>query len=175
MPSADIVVVGLGAMGSAALYHLARRGAAVVGIEQHRIGHALGSSHGHSRAFRTFYHDPLYVEMAEAALPLWQELEALSGEKLLTLTGLLQFARSRSASLERKIGVMEALKRPHERLTAADVAARFPALRLPEESVACFTPLGGFLDAGRCVQTHLHRRSNWGRPFTSRYASTAST
>ncbi len=162
MPSADIVVVGLGAMGSAALYHLARRGADAIGIEQHRIGHALGSSHGHSRAFRTFYHDPLYVEMAEAALPLWQELETLSSEKLLTLTGFLQFARRGSASLERKIGVMEALKRPHERLTAADVATRFPALRLPEESVACYAPLGGFLDAGRCVQTHLAQAQQFG-------------
>ena len=162
MPSAEILVVGLGAMGSAALYHLARRGVAAVGIEQHQIGHALGSSHGHSRAFRTFYHDPLYVEMAEAALPLWQELEAISGEELLTLTGLLQFARPGCESLERKIGVMRALKRPHELLTAADVAARFPALRLPEESVACYTPLGGFLDADRCVLTHLRQARRLG-------------
>ncbi len=155
--SADFVVVGLGGMGSAALYHLARRGAAAVGIEQHRIGHALGSSHGHSRAYRNFYHDAIYVEMAEAALPLWRELEARSGEKLLTLTGLLQFGRSGSESLERKIGVMEALGRAHERLSAAEVAARFPALRLPEESAACLTPLGGFLDAGRCVLAHLRQ------------------
>ena len=155
MPSAEILVVGLGALGSAALYHLARRGVAALGIEQHRLGHALGSSHGHSRAFRNFYHDPLYVELAEAALPLWQELEARSGEKLLTLTGSLYFGRPGCASIEQKIGVMQALKRPCERLTAAEVAARFPALRLPDESVACYAPLGGFLDAGRCVLTHL--------------------
>ncbi|MCY3902996.1 MAG: N-methyl-L-tryptophan oxidase [Caldilineaceae bacterium] len=151
---ADFLVAGLGAMGSAALYHLARLGADVVGIEQHRLGHALGSSHGHSRAYRNFYHDVIYVEMAEEALPLWRELEARSGEHLLTLTGLLQFGRRGSEALERKIAVMAALGRAHERLTAADVAARFPALRLPEESTACLTPLGGFLDAGRCVLTH---------------------
>ena len=157
MPNADFVVVGLGGMGSAALYHLARRGVAALGIEQHRIGHALGSSHGHSRAYRNFYHDAIYVEMAEAALPLWRELEARSGEKLLTLTGLLQFGRRGSEGLERKIGVMEALDRAHARLSAAEVAARFPVLRLPEESEACLTPLGGFLDAGRCVLTHLRQ------------------
>lgn len=151
---ADFLVAGLGAMGSAALYHLARLGADVIGIDQFRIGHALGSSHGHSRAYRNFYHDAIYVEMAEAALPLWRELEARSGEHLLTLTGLLQFGRRGSEALERKIAVMAALGRAHERLTAADVAARFPALRLPEESTACLSPLGGFLDAGRCVLTH---------------------
>ncbi len=154
---ADFLVAGLGAMGSAALYHLARLGADVIGIDQFRIGHALGSSHGHSRAYRNFYHDAIYVEMAEAALPLWRELEARSGEHLLTLTGLLQFGRRGSDALERKIAVMAALGRAHERLTAADVAARFPALRLPEESAACLTPLGGFLDAGRCVLTHLRQ------------------
>ncbi len=155
MLKADFVVVGLGAMGSAALYHLARLGADVVGIEQFRMGHGLGSSHGHSRAFRNFYGDALYVEMAEAALPLWQELEARSGERLLTLTGLLQFAGPGNPVLTQKVGVMEALGRPHEMLSAAEVAARFPTLRLPEESVACLTPLGGFLDAGRCVLAHL--------------------
>ncbi|MDE0068217.1 MAG: N-methyl-L-tryptophan oxidase [Caldilineaceae bacterium] len=154
MKKADFLVAGLGAMGSAALYHLARLGADVIGIDQFRIGHALGSSHGHSRAYRNFYHDAIYVEMAEAALPLWRELEARSGEHLLTLTGLLQFGRRGSEALERKIAVMAALGRAHERLTAADVAARFPALRLPEESTACLSPLGGFLDAGRCVLTH---------------------
>ncbi|MDE0431557.1 MAG: N-methyl-L-tryptophan oxidase [Caldilineaceae bacterium] len=157
MKKADFLVAGLGAMGSAALYHLARLGADVIGIDQFRIGHALGSSHGHSRAYRNFYHDAIYVEMAEAALPLWRELEARSGEHLLTLTGLLQFGRRGSDALERKIGVMAALGRAHERLSPADVAARFPALRLPEESTACLTPLGGFLDAGRCVQTHLRQ------------------
>ena len=80
---AEILVVGLGAMGSAALYHLARQGAAPVGIDQYSVGHTHGSSHGHSRAFRVFYDDPTYVTLVKAALPLWQELETLSGEQLL--------------------------------------------------------------------------------------------
>ena len=162
MRNAEILVVGLGAMGSAALFHLARRGAAAVGIEQYRIGHALGSSHGHSRAFRTIYHDPLYVELAEAALPLWRELEARCGEPLLTLTGSLYFARPGCASIEQKTGVMQALGRPCERLTATEVAARFPALRLPDGHIACYAPLGGFLDADRCVLAHLKQAQRFG-------------
>ncbi len=162
MRNEKILVVGLGAMGSAALYHLARLGVAPIGIEQYQVGHALGSSHGHSRAFRIFYHDPLYTTLAEAALPLWQELEALSGEKLLELTGSLFFARPDNEHIEQKIGVMQALKRPYELLTAQDVAARFPALRLPEDTVACYTPQGGFLDASRCVQTHLLQARRFG-------------
>ncbi|HAA49873.1 MAG TPA: hypothetical protein DCE43_09140, partial [Planctomycetaceae bacterium] len=58
----DCIVVGLGAMGSSALYHLARRGADVIGLEQFEPGHVRGSSHGRSRVFRTTYDDPLYVE-----------------------------------------------------------------------------------------------------------------
>ena len=81
MRNAEILVVGLGAMGSAALYHLARSGVTAVGIEQFQIGHALGSSHGYSRIYRNFYNDPLYVELAEAALPLLAGNSKLSPAK----------------------------------------------------------------------------------------------
>ena len=162
MRDAEILVVGLGGMGSAALYHLARSGVAAVGIEQFQIGHALGSSHGFSRIYRNFYNDPLYVELAEAALPLWQELEALSGRKLLHITGLLYFARPGNDNIEERMGVMEALERPYERLTAQEVSARFPALRLPAGSVSCLTPQAGFLDAGRCVLEHLNQAQRFG-------------
>ena len=162
MRNADILVVGLGAMGSAALYHLARSGVPAIGIEQFQIGHDLGSSHGFSRIYRNFYDDPLYVELAEEALPLWQELESLSDQKLLHLTGLLYFARPGNDNVEQRMGVMEALKRPYERLTAQEVSARFPALRLPEDSVACLTPGAGFLDAGRSVLAHLKQAQRFG-------------
>ena len=60
----ETLVIGLGAMGSAALYHLARQGAKPVGIDQYDVVHTFGSSHGHSRVFRTFYHDLLYADLA---------------------------------------------------------------------------------------------------------------
>ena len=162
MRNADILVVGLGAMGSAALYHLARRGVPAVGIEQFQLGHALGSSHGFSRIFRDIYHDPFYVTLAEATIPLWQELDSLAAEKLMHFTGLLYFSRPGNINIEQKVEAMEALKRPIERPTPQEVAARYPALRLPPDTVTCFTSQAGLLNVGRCILEHLHQAQRAG-------------
>lgn len=158
----DILVIGLGAMGSAALYQLARLGAAPVGIEQFPVGHTLGSSGGHSRVFRTFYEDPLYTQLAEAAIPLWRELESRSGETILTLCGNLFFAQPGNALLAQSIQAMEAVQSTYERLTSAEVTARFPALRLPATHEACFVPGSGFLNATLAVQTHVAQAQRLG-------------
>jgi sarcosine oxidase len=158
----DYLVVGLGAMGSAALYHLARWGAVVTGIEQFVVDHAFGSSHGHSRVFRTFYDDPFYTSLAEAALPLWRELEARSDVSLLTLGGTLLFGQEGNIKIARSIQVMEQLQIPHELMTPATVAARFPALRLPRGSLACHLPRAGFLDASRAVRTQVAQAQRLG-------------
>ena len=158
----ETLVVGLGAMGSAALYHLARQGAAPVGIDQYPVGHTQGSSHGHSRAFRVFYNDSVYVTLVKAALPLWQELEMLSGEQLLTSNGMLAFAKPGNERLDENIRVMQETKTSHEVLAAKEVVARFPALQLPEDTVACYTPDSGFLNASRCVRTHVSQAERFG-------------
>lgn len=162
MRTVKYLVVGMGAMGSAALYHLARRQVPAVGIEQFQIGHALGSSHGFSRIFRDIYYDPLYVELAEAAIPLWQELDSRSREKLMRFTGLLYFARPGNEAFEKSVSVMEALKRPLDKLTAQEVASRFPPLRLPSGVSACFTPQAGLLNVGPCVLAHLEQAQRLG-------------
>src|SRR5690242_15251784 len=88
MNTFDVIVVGVGAMGSSACYHLARRGARVLGLEQFDIPHALGSSHGQSRMIRlAYYEHPDYVPLLRRAYELWHELESISGQKLLYLTG----------------------------------------------------------------------------------------
>src|SRR4051795_1887127 len=87
MEHADVVVIGAGAMGSAAAWWLARLGADVVLVEQFEQGHTLGSSHGGSRIFRFGYPDPWYVRLAQEALPLWRELEDDAGVPLLDITG----------------------------------------------------------------------------------------
>lgn len=151
----ETIVMGLGAMGSAALYHLARQGARPVGIEQYDIGHPFGSSHGHSRVFRTFYHDPVYAALAEAALPRWRELETLSGEPLLTLNGAIFFAKLGNERFDQDVRVLQELKIPFELLSRNNVTNRFPALELPVGVDVCYTPRAGFLDANRVVQTHV--------------------
>src|SRR5207302_6831024 len=86
--SFEVIVVGLGAMGSAACYHLASRGVRVLGLERFDIPHALGSSHGYSRMIRlAYYEHPDYVPLLRRAYELWDELERSSGLKLLYLTG----------------------------------------------------------------------------------------
>ena len=96
----DTVVLGLGAMGSAALYYLALRGVPALGIEQFRLGHDRGSTHGPSRVFRPFYTNPLYVQMARAAQAQWQELERRARTPLLRLCGQLVMARPDNAKFQ---------------------------------------------------------------------------
>src|SRR6516162_9744710 len=88
MSAWDVIVVGLGAMGSAALYQLSRRGLRVLGLEAFEPGHQLGSWHGESRVIRLAYHEhPNYVPLLQRAYHLWADLERESGDDLLTITG----------------------------------------------------------------------------------------
>src|SRR2546425_403517 len=91
MASFDVVVCGLGAMGSAALHELARRRLRVLGIERFAPGHDRGSSHGATRIFRLAYFEhPSYVPLARRALARWREIEAAAGQKLLHVTGVAE-------------------------------------------------------------------------------------
>src|SRR4051812_43419517 len=92
--SYDVVVLGLGGMGSAAAAHLAARGQRVLGLERFGPAHALGSSHGGSRVIRqSYFEDPAYVPLLKRAYELWEQAERDSGTDLLTLTGGVYFCR----------------------------------------------------------------------------------
>src|SRR6266508_5894665 len=87
----DVVVCGLGAMGSAALHHVTRRGKRVLGLERYAPGHDRGSSHGRTRIIRLGYFEhPSYVPLLRRAYALWRELEAAAGRKLLHVTGIAE-------------------------------------------------------------------------------------
>ena len=152
----DAIVLGAGGMGGAALYHLARRGARVLGLEQFTIPHDRGSSHGISRIIRLAYWEhPDYVPLVRRAYDLWRDLERTIGEPLLTVTGSIDGGRPGGRSIE---GALEACRvhgLEHERLDAAGLARRFPGYRLPPDHVAVFQPDGGFLHAERCVVAHV--------------------
>src|SRR5436309_2951429 len=84
----DVIVLGIGGMGSATAYHLARRGRRVLGLDAFARGHHNGSSHGKSRGIREAYGEsPQYVPLVQRAYALWRELEAETGQRLLTITG----------------------------------------------------------------------------------------
>src|SRR6266545_8157559 len=91
MPAIDVVVVGLGAMGSAAVYHLTRRNRRVIGIDRFRPPHEYGSSHGATRIIRLgYYEHPSYVPLLRRAYALWRELEHAAGCRLLHITGIAE-------------------------------------------------------------------------------------
>jgi sarcosine oxidase len=154
--SYDVIVVGLGAMGSATAYHLAKRGHRVLGLDAHPRGHKNGSSHGTTRIIREAYFEaPQYVPLVQRAYELWRELEAESGQHLLTITGGLNIGTSDSefVSGARKSAQLHRL--PYEELTNTEVADRFPGFRLPDEIVAIFEPTAGILEPEACVFAHL--------------------
>ena len=149
-------------MGSAALYHLARRGAAPIGIDQFQIDHSFGSSWGHSRAIRNFYHDGLYVEWVQRALDLWRELEEISGQSLLKITGTIYFAREENRDFQRNLAVLKRAGAPFEMYSAAEIRRRFDGFHPPRDTVSCYTAEAGFLNPSRCVQTHVDQAVHHG-------------
>ncbi len=142
----DVIVVGLGAMGSHAAWRLAARGAAVLGLEQFAPGHNQGSSHGESRIIRTaYFSDPRYVPLAQAAFPLWRQLEAESGEHLLTETGALMIGAPTSRVVSGALASAHAHGLAHELLDQAAVEARYPQHRLAPGEVALYEAAAGVL------------------------------
>src|SRR6266516_2113648 len=152
----DAVVVGLGAMGSATLFHLARRGLRVLGLEQYSRGHTLGSSHGDSRIIReTYFEHPLYVPMVQRAHELWRELENSSGKSLMKITGGLMIGPPDGMVV---LGTLRSAREhnlPHETLTPAQVQERFPVFVLEPNLVAVLDPRAGYLDPEACNAAHL--------------------
>jgi sarcosine oxidase len=154
--SFDVIVVGLGAMGGATAFHLARRGLRVLGLERFESGHARGSSHGESRIIREIYFEhPLYVPIVRRAYELWQELERESGERLLTITGGLMIGPRDGTLATGVLASAAAHEIPHEVLSAAELRVRFPGFDPSENHVAVVDARAGYLDADACVRAHL--------------------
>ncbi|MFD6300960.1 FAD-dependent oxidoreductase [Streptomyces sp. NPDC060235] len=142
-----VVVVGGGAMGSAAAWRLAARGDDVTLLERFRPGHDRGSSHGTSRIFRLAYADPFYVDLTVRALPLWQRLEEATGRRILTLTGAVDHGPA--AVIEALHEGLTRVGRPAERLVPDQVAERWPGLRA--DTSALYHPEAGRLHADESV------------------------
>jgi sarcosine oxidase len=150
----DAVVVGLGAMGSSAVYQFARRGLRVLGLEAFGRGHRLGSSHGESRIIRLAYHEhPNYVPLLHRAYALWDELQADSGEDLLRITGGLLIGSPDSELVSGARASAELHGLSYELLTPDEVQRRYPAVVLAEGEVALWEPRAGFLRPEQCLAT----------------------
>jgi sarcosine oxidase len=156
MSAVDVAVIGLGAMGSAALHHLASRGQKVVGIEQFTPGHDRGSSHGDTRIIRLGYFEhPSYVPLVRAAYPLWRALERQSGQSLLQITGIIELGAPDGTLVAGTLRSSRAHGLAHEVLDAAGIMRRFPALRAPSGFIGVFQPEGGILAAEPAIHAQL--------------------
>lgn len=153
---ADVIVIGLGGMGSAAAAHVAMRGHSVIGIEQLSPNHDQGSSHGETRIIRrAYFESPDYVPLLQRAYILWRELEQLSGSELMTITGGLNIGTIESGFVSGSLRSASEHGLAVEQLEAADVNRRFPGYHLPDNLVALFDPAAGFLRPEQCLRAHL--------------------
>src|SRR5207253_8795347 len=152
----DVIIVGLGAMGSATAYHLAKRGKKILGLDRFNPPHALGSSHGQTRIIREAYFEhPLYVPLIQRAYELWAELEKQTGRSLLRQTGGLMIGRPDSAVVSGAKRSAEEHRLRHEVLAAAEVRRRFPALQPTDEMIAVWEPRAGILFPATSIEAHL--------------------
>jgi len=151
-------------MGSAACYHLAKRGQKVLGLEQFRLAHDKGSSHGETRLIRqAYFENPSYVPLLFRAYDLWHELGELSGQELLVQNGLVIFGRpGQSKVYEGTLRSAGLYKIPMEIFAREEARKRFPAYQIPEGFSAAFEPGAGFLFAERSVEAHAFQASELG-------------
>lgn len=152
----DVIVAGLGAMGSATIAHLAQAGQRVLGLDRWTPGHRHGSSHGDSRIIREMYFEhPMYVPLLQRAYELWALLGDQTGTQLLHMIGGLMIGREDGQLVK---GVLRSAKTyglPYDLLAAREVADRFPAFALRDDLIAVLDPRAGYLDPEACNAAHL--------------------
>ena len=158
MPAYDAIVLGLGGMGSATLFHLARRGLRVLGVERFDLVHEYGSSHGLTRIIRLAYWEhPTYVALLRRAYELWRELESLAGEQLLHITGSVDAGPEGGAIFEGALASSRLHGLAHEVMDGDELHRRYPGYRLPKEIRCLYQPDGGFLLPERCNVAHVEQ------------------
>ncbi|MEO8029204.1 MAG: N-methyl-L-tryptophan oxidase [Gemmatimonadota bacterium] len=154
--SCDVLVAGLGGMGSQIVLELARRGLRVVGLDRFRPPHGSGSSHGHSRIIRQAYFEhPLYVPLVMRSYQKWRALETLSGVPLMTRTGGLMLGPEDSTLVRGARQSAELHGLPFDVLDSAAIRWRFPAFRPGPDTVGLFEPEAGVLDPERAISLAL--------------------
>lgn len=159
----DAIVVGVGGMGSATVFHLARRGWRVLGLERFDLLHEYGSSHGLTRIIRLAYSEhPSYVPLLRRAYELWHELEKVEEKQLLYTTGSLEGGPEDGSVFRGCLHAAELHDLPHEVLDGEEIGRRYPAYRLPKETRAVYQPDGGFLLAEDCVLAHVRQAMEHG-------------
>ncbi|ORM23929.1 N-methyl-L-tryptophan oxidase [Williamsia sp. 1135] len=170
----DVIVLGLGGMGSAAAYHLAARGRRVLGLERFTPAHDQGSSHGGSRIIRqSYFEDPAYVPLLLRSYELWEKLKRDSGIDVYSVTGGLFMGPAEPTTFSGSLRASEQWDLAHEVLTDREVHRRFPAFDPPAGHMALYESMAGFARPEATVQAHINLAHNagadlhFGEPVTS--------
>jgi sarcosine oxidase len=159
----DVIVAGLGAMGSQTLYQLAQRGHRVLGFDRFSPPHAMGSSHGHSRIIReAYFEDPRYVPLVQRAYECWDTLEKQSGVSLFRQTGGLMLGPPDGMLVRGARLSAELHQLPHELLDAREVQKRFPAFRPDANMVGVFEPRAGIVSPEAAIGAALGVAKSFG-------------
>ena len=154
--SYDVIVAGLGAMGSAAAYHLAKRGKSVLGLDRFTPPHTFGSSHGETRIIREAYFEhPSYVPIIQRAYDLWADLEREVKQSLFLQTGGLMIGPADGIVFSGAKRSSEIHHLSHEVLSASEVRQQFPGLEPAEDMMAIREPRAGILFPQTCIESHL--------------------
>jgi sarcosine oxidase len=165
----DVIVIGAGATGSAALYHLAKRGVKALAIEQFGIPHDQGSYAGQSRLIRKAYFEhPDYVPLLLRAYENWRELEAHTGAQLYYETGLLYFGPPGDPMLEGVRFAAHTHRLRIETWSAKEALEKYPVFKAPAHYEALFEPEAGFLLPEKCVELHLESAVRLGATLRTR-------
>lgn len=151
----DAIIIGAGAMGSAAAYYLSKRGQKVLLLEQFELDHKNGSSYGVSRIIRYSYNNPEYVELAKDNFPLWFELEEELGETLYVKTGGIDFGLDEEPMLRDTIEAVTKGNIEHEILGVDEAHKRFPQFRFREDFTVMYQPDSGLIRASKAVLGHI--------------------
>jgi sarcosine oxidase len=167
----DAIVVGVGGMGSATVYQLARRGLRVLGLERYDIPHDLGSSHGVNRIIRLAYWEhPAYVPLLRRAFELWRDLEHIRGERLLVITGSIDAGGPESRTVAGSLRSCAIHSLPHEALDGAALGRRFRAFQVPADFRAVYQPDGGFVLSERAIVNYVEAAHDLGAEVRAREA-----
>ena len=152
----DYVVIGLGGLGSAAAWELARRGHRVLGLERFALGHSRGASHDTSRILRHSYHTPAYVRLTQEAYADWTGLERETGQSLVTRTGGLDlFPPDPAIPSIDYTASMDEVGIHYDALDADEIMARWPQLRVPAGTLGAPSAARAIVPAGRTTSV-LH-------------------
>jgi len=159
----DLLVAGLGVMGSAVAHHAARRGVKVVGVDRFQSPHPHGSSHGETRNIRqAIYENPAYVPLLLRSYELWSELEARAGRELMRITGRIMCGAPTGKIISGAVRSADAHDLPIELITAAEVKHRWPLLFPTDDMIGVYEPKAGVLFAESCVQAQLDQARQLG-------------